>query len=218
MINIYQRTVKFLNLNFMTKTMRRNKICLALFFILALSGLVLAVPGIPHQFYGDVIVNDQPVPDNTVIVAEVGGDEYITVTKDGRYGYAPNIFYVEDPDGDRMNKGELIEFYMGGMLVNSYNFENNGYTNLDFSVTTTCGDSYCLGDETCSSCSADCGVCTGPPIITIHSPINKIYDTLKVGLVVSSDQEIIAWMYALNSVCRSYNIYSEYNTNCTKRF
>jgi hypothetical protein len=180
--------------------MRTNKICLALFFILALSGLVLAVPGIPHQFYGDVIVNDQPVPDNTVIVAEVGGDEYITVTKDGKYGYAPNIFYVEDPEGNRgYGVGELIEFYMGGMLVGSYNFENNGYTRLDFSVTTTCGDSYCLGDETCSSCSADCGVCTGPPVITIYSPINKIYDTLKVGLEVSSDQEIIVWMYALNS-------------------
>ena len=159
--------------------MEKNNLYILFILTIALVGLVSAVPGIPHQFYGDVIVNGKPVPDNIVIVAEVEGDEYITVTKDGKYGYSPNIFYVEDPEGKRA--GKLIEFYMGGMLVDSYNFEKNGYTNLDFSVMTTCGDSYCLGDETCSSCSADCGVCTGPAVIAIHSPENKVYDTLKVS-------------------------------------
>ncbi len=67
-----------------------------------------------------------------------------------------------------------------------------------------------MGDETCSSCSIDCGVCTGPPVITIHSPINKIYEGIKIGLDVSSDQEIVVWMYALNS-----GEYLTFNPNIT---
>jgi len=71
---------------------------------------------------------------------------------------------------------------------------------LDFDLITTCGDSYCLGDETCSSCQNDCGVCTDPPIITITSPEQaKVYDTIKINLITSADQEILIWMYSLDS-------------------
>jgi len=161
------------------------------------TSLVSAAPGIPHQFYGNVKVNNNPVPDNTVIVATVEGDTYTTITTDSKYGYSPNIFYVEDPDGDRA--GSII-FSIGGKEVGNYTFENNGYTKLDFSLTTYCGDLFCLGDETCSTCPGDCGFCTGPPVITIHSPIEgQTYDTTKIDLDVSADQEIIVWMYSLNS-------------------
>jgi len=162
------------------------------------TSLVSAAPGIPHQFYGNVEVNNQPVPDNTVIVATVEGDTYTTITTDGKYGYSPNIFYVEDPDGNRA--GSTIIFSIGGKEVGSYVFENNGYTNLDFSTTTTCPDDFCLGDETCSTCPEDCGSCKGPPVITIHSPIEgQTYDTTKIDLDVSADQEILVWMYSLNT-------------------
>jgi len=180
-----------------------RKICLLhltlvfVFISLAFTfGSVSAIPGIPHQFYGDVIVNGNPAPDNNVITAVVNGDEYLTVTKDGRYGITPNIFYVEDPDGDR--DGDTIEFLLGGKPVGTYVFESNGYTKLDFSTTTTCGDGYCLGNETCASCSSDCGICTDPPVITVISPENKVYDTAKIDLKVSADQEILIWMYSLN--------------------
>ena len=165
--------------------------------LLLVMPFVLAVPGIPHQFYGSVLVNGQPAPDNNVITAFVQGDDYITVTKDGKYGYSPNIFYVEDPNGDR--SGELIQFYVGGKKADSYVFENNGYTQLNFDLTTTCGDGYCLGDETCSSCPNDCGICTNPPEITISSPEqDKVYETTKIDLIVTADQEILLWMYSLD--------------------
>lgn len=172
-------------------------------FILALilltTSLVSAYPGIPHQFYGDVSVNGQSAPDNNVLVASIEGDEYITVTKDGEYGYAPNIFYIKDPNGDRA--GKTIDFYLGGKNVGSFTFENNGFTKFDISTTTNCGDGYCLGDETCSSCSSDCGICTDPPIITIVSPEqDAVYNNVKVNLDVMADQEIIVWMYALNDL------------------
>ena len=72
------------------------------------------------------------------------------------------------------------------MKVDSFVFANNGYNRLDFSLTTTCVDGSCLGNETCSSCPGDCGVCTDPPIINILSPENKVYDTNKIDLIVSS--------------------------------
>jgi hypothetical protein len=177
--------------------MRQKATCLLIFILISSVPAALAIPGIPHWFYGYIEVNGQPVPDNNILVAEIDGNTYTTVTEDGRYGYDPNTFYVEDPEGNLA--GEEITFYMGGKLVGSYVFENSGYTNLDFSVTTTCGDTYCLGAETCLSCPADCGVCTDAPVITINSPENKVYDTVKIDLDVSADQAIIVWMYSLNS-------------------
>lgn len=176
----------------------RISLILPLILILILVNLVSAIPGIPHQFYGNVIVNGKPVPDNNILIASIDGDDYTTVTQDGKYGFAPNIFYVEDPDGDRA--GKTISFYLGGKDVGSATFENNGFTNLDISTLTSCGDSYCLGEETCGTCSEDCGICTNPPVIIIDSPENgKSYNTTKIELIVRSDQEIIVWMYSLNS-------------------
>ncbi len=165
-------------------------------------------PGIPHQFYGEVVVNNTLVPDNNIIIAAIGGNYYSTVTKDGFYGFSPNIFYVEDPDGNRL--GKTISFYLGGRVINgvfdfrgvpvgNVEFENNGFDQLDISTTTTCNDGYCIGDETCSSCPGDCGVCLDPPIITINSPINQVYNTIKIDLDTSADQTILMWLYALNS-------------------
>lgn len=176
---------------------KQNKIFFLLISTLFFISLISAVPGFPHQFYGSVIVNSQPAPDNNIITANVGGESYVTTTKDGKYGYSPNIFYTEDPEGK--NAEEEIIFYLGGKEVGAFNFVNNGLENFNIDTTTTCGDNYCLGDETCSSCSGDCGVCTDPPIITITSPINKVYDALEVNLDVSTDQSIVVWMYSLNS-------------------
>jgi hypothetical protein len=169
-------------------------ICFSLFII----GFVSAVPGIPHQFYGSVSVNGVSAPDNNIISAAIEGDVYMTVTKDGKYGLSPNIFYIEDPFGDRV--GKTVNFFMDGLKVGSAIFSNNGYTKLDFSAKTTCGDNYCIGSETCGICPGDCGICTTPPAITISSPENnKLYDALEINLDVSSDQPIIVWLYSLNS-------------------
>ncbi|MBU0894238.1 MAG: hypothetical protein KKF48_02325 [Nanoarchaeota archaeon] len=175
----------------------KNKLFTLTIALLFLLPIISAAPGMPHWFYGDVTVNGASAPDNNIITASIDGDEYITVTKNGNYGSVPNRFYVEDPEDDRI--GDTITFYVGGMQAETFIFENAGYTNLDFELTTTCGDGYCLGDETCSSCSNDCGICTDPPIITIVSPVNQVYDITSIDLDVLSDQNILIWMYALNS-------------------
>jgi len=175
--------------------MKHKTICL-LFGIVFLMSFALAAPGIPHQFYGSVTVNGELVSENNIIVAFAEGDNYTTITTNGFYGNAPNIFYVEDPNGDRA--GDEIIFYLGGKEIGRETFVSNGLTRLDIDTTTDCSDGYCIGDETCSSCSSDCGVCTDPPVITIGSPTDTVYDTDKIDLIVTSDQNIIMWMYSLN--------------------
>lgn len=131
------------------------------FFVLAIFSftLVSAVPGIPHQLYGNVEVNGVPVPDGTAVIAQVDGDTYITFTKDGKYGFAPNIFYVEDPDGNR--NGKSITLSLNYKSVQNILFSNNGYINLELTTETTCGDNFCLGNENYNSCSIDCPT---PPV------------------------------------------------------
>jgi hypothetical protein len=186
-----------------------RKICLLLTLIFISIALVSAVPGIPHQFYGDVIVNGKQAPDNNKIIARIDGDEYKTAGENGKYGYSPDIFYIEDPDGNQ--RGETINFFVGGMPAGSAIFQNNGYTKLNFDLTTTCGDGYCLGTETCSNCETDCGICTDPPIITIISPEqDKVYDTAKVDLKVSANQRIFIWYYNIDNTGRI-----QFNPNIT---
>ena len=178
-----------------------------LFGVLAmilLSSAAFAGPGIPHQFYGTIYVNGAAAPDNTVLVASVDGDTYSTITTSSYFGKDPSpIFYVPNPEGDRA--GETIYFSVGGKSAGSHIFEDchesgNCYDELNFDLTTTCGDGFCLGvDETCSTCTADCGVCTDDPVITVVSPQNDvIYNKTSVPLEVYADQTIVIWMYSLN--------------------
>lgn len=158
--------------------------------------MLAASPGIPHQFYGTVTVNSE-LADNNKIVAVIQGEEYKTISDKGYFGKAPGIFYIEDPQGE--NSGETIDFYVGGYKAKSVTFQSNGYTRLDFDLTTSCGDDYCLGSETCSTCSNDCGICTDPPIVTIESPIqDNVYTNEKINVNVFANQKIFIWVYNLN--------------------
>lgn len=172
---------------------------LFIFVLLILSmSLISAVPGIPHQFYGEIEVNGEPSDD--ILVAFIDEQNYSTIILEGIYGIKPNTFFVEDINGD--NNGKEITFYVGGgngKKAGTYIFQSNSLTKLDFSLTTTCGDNYCLGDETCSNCEIDCGICTNPPEIIIASPENKIYNISKIDLNVYSNQNILIWMYSINS-------------------
>jgi len=100
-------------------------IILFLFFLSSVS----AVPGIPHQFYGNVTINGVAT-NGAIVTAKVSGVEYgSTDSVDGTYGYSPEIFFVEDPNST--NLGRTIDFYVNGTKVASHVFENGGYTPLD---------------------------------------------------------------------------------------
>ncbi len=119
---------------------------LALSLIFSLAAPVLAVPPIPHNFWGQVTIDSVPAGEGTIISAEIGGAEYASTTVDalGRYGYTPGaggtgIFTVPADDPDTPEKeggvnGETIEFYVAGALATTSVFQNGGMYPLDLIV------------------------------------------------------------------------------------
>ncbi len=105
---------------------------------------VLAVPTIPHQFYGYVQVSGPigtiPAPDGTTVEAKIGEVTYAsTTTKDGRYGYDP-LFMVPGDDPETTEKeggedGDTIDFLVAEICATSYTFEHGESTQLNLAVT-----------------------------------------------------------------------------------
>jgi hypothetical protein len=135
---------------------------IAIFFLLV--SISFAQMGVPHRFYGDVIVNGKAAPNGLLLVAKINGqDAAATTTLNGRYGYATNggsIFYVEDPNNNRA--GKMIIFYVSGIQAGNHTFINGYSTELDLAITgNICGEGLCTSGESCSSCPSDCGTCSG---------------------------------------------------------
>jgi hypothetical protein len=102
--------------------------------VLILSNLVLAVPGVPNQFYGTVTWNGSPAPDGTSVIAKINGVQVTsTTTKNGKYGYDP-IFYVDDPNNNR--QGKTINFFVNNVDTGqTASFDNAAVTRLDLSAS-----------------------------------------------------------------------------------
>jgi len=103
--------------------------------ILLIATVAWAIPGIPHQFYGDVLINGESAPNGTVIKAVVNNQEYTVTTSNGAYGFSPNLLFVQDPNND--NNAKTIEFFINNEPATTYTFENGGYTVLDLEITTS---------------------------------------------------------------------------------
>jgi hypothetical protein len=123
-----------------TRTINMLLIVVALFGLaMVLPKGVSAQPGVPNQFYGTVTVNGAPAQDNLIITAKIGSTVVAnTLTKNGKYGYDPNIFYVQDPNGDR--QGATITFYVATpsgteIRAATHLFNNGDSTDLPLSVT-----------------------------------------------------------------------------------
>jgi len=117
-----------------------RRLLLVLTVIVNLTLPVLAMPMQPHQFYGSVSIGSTPAPEGTVVSARIGGIEYVSTTVDaqGRYGWDP-VFKVPADDPDTQGKeggvaGEIVEFYVGGVLGGQYEFEIWGITELNLIV------------------------------------------------------------------------------------
>ena len=85
--------------------------------VLILPAVALAVPAMPHQFYGTVVFSNGSAPDGLLVEAKKVDGESIqsTVTKNGKYGYDPT-FKVED--NNSVLAGKTIEFYVDGIKAN----------------------------------------------------------------------------------------------------
>ncbi len=140
------------------------------FVLLSLmTGAVLAIPGVPHAFYGSVYINGNIAPDGTVITAEVDGKVVAkTTVSDGKYGYDP-IFYVDDPNNDM--SGKEIKIYVDGTLAATYYFCNGCVTRLDLTITREEGGTISPESQTSTSGgAATAGAASSPPTTTTEEP------------------------------------------------
>ncbi len=95
---------------------------------------VLAVPGIPHQFFGNVSINDSAAPNGTTIKATVDGESYTTTVVNGTYGYTPNSFFVQNPDPAN-NVGKTIAFFVNDVQAAVSIFQTGFLTDLNLAIT-----------------------------------------------------------------------------------
>jgi len=112
---------------------------LALALIVGMAVPAFALPGTPHQFYGQVTIDGLPAGEGVTVEAKIDGVTYATTTTDaeGRYGYTP-LFKVpaEDPEEPGIQGGvvgDIITFFVDGEQVATYVFQGIG-TELDLNV------------------------------------------------------------------------------------
>ena len=136
--------------------------------VLILPAVALAVPAMPHQFYGIVSFTNGPAPDGLLVEAKVINGVSIvstesTVTKNGKYGYDP-LFKVEDNNSTL--SGETIEFYVDGIKANETAIFNNGAStplNLTIPGSSSSGStSSTSGGTTSSGGASPSGGSTSP--------------------------------------------------------
>jgi len=126
------------------KIVTKTVVATLLVAVMLVCSSVLAVPRIPHQFYGAVQISGPlgtvSAPDGVVVEAKIGGGTYAsTTTKHGNYGYDP-IFMVpgddpETPEKEGGENGDTIDFYVAGTYAASYTFQHGESTRLDLTIT-----------------------------------------------------------------------------------
>ncbi len=135
---------------------------LTIFVVLVFAGSAYAqVSYFPQQFYGSVTVNGVPAPDFVIITAKHDGDNVEQgFTEGGKYGHSTPAFIVALHSS---HEGDTIELYVQNVKAAEYPFTAGESTelNLDVTIANFCGDGKCESGESCSSCSRDCGSCSG---------------------------------------------------------
>lgn len=101
--------------------------------------LVLAAPGIPHQFYGNVTFESGTTPDGLIVEAKENGAVVGTsATKNGKYGINPDLLMASKSDGEW--SGQTVKFYVAGIDTGeTYTLERGGYTSLNLTVPGSVG-------------------------------------------------------------------------------
>jgi len=154
--------------------------------VLILPAVALAVPAMPHQFYGIVSFTNGPAPDGLLVEAKVINGVSIvstesTVTKNGKYGYDP-LFKVEDNNSTL--SGETIEFYVDGIKANeTKTFTNGESTNLNLTVPASLPTTTTLSPTPSENTGSSGGVTTPSTPTTPLSAAAQKVDANKDGKI-----------------------------------
>ena len=125
-----------------------NSVKIIVFTLLFFPITVFAVPGIPHQFYGNVTFENGAAVDGLSVQTKVG-DAVVgsSVTKNGKYGINPNLLLATKADGDW--NGETVKFFVSGIDTGeSFALAKGEYTNLNLTVPGSVGVITKTADET----------------------------------------------------------------------
>jgi len=114
--------------------MKLNIIVTTFLVLVLLGPTAVAVPGVPNQFFGEVLVNGRSASDGTSVSAWIDGEVVsTTTTSDGAYN-----LIVEDPDNQF--SGEIVSFTVDGQNTGlSETFSNGAVDSLDLSITSDSG-------------------------------------------------------------------------------
>jgi len=78
----------------------------------------------------------------------------VTITLKGLSFTTPQIM-----KGDEVCSSCNLISYVGGQIIFTDGVFSNAYYIRELPILPSCGDGICNGDETCSTCAADCGIC-----------------------------------------------------------
>ena len=99
--------------------------------ILLIVSISFAIPGVPHQFYGNVTINGVTAPDGTSVTATINNAPAgSTTASSGTYN-----LLVEDPNN--VNSGETVLLFVNGVQAGTAVFANGASTELNLAVTIT---------------------------------------------------------------------------------
>jgi hypothetical protein len=118
--------------------------------------LVLAAPGIPHQFYGTATYTDGSNVTSGNVIVKIGTTQVISVPiSNGKYGYNPNLLLVTDENNTRT--GSTLKFFIGSVDTGQTAvFTNGGYTQLNL-ITTAPSNTVSGGGSNVSLTSTTAG-------------------------------------------------------------
>jgi hypothetical protein len=105
--------------------------------IIFLIGVVIAQPGLPHQFYGKVICQNNNLISNYTSVTLKSQDNIIKSTEvvNGTYGYSPLLLVW-----NISSEIKTLDFYVNDKLIASSDYIEGGVTNLDLIVDNSLCD------------------------------------------------------------------------------
>lgn len=99
-----------------------------LLLILVLIPLVIAIPEIPHQFYGSVYDTNGVINSGSVS-SRLCGRQFSVPIINGNYGLSEPLLVLREDCSD-VN----VEFYVNSGLIRTYNYVSGGYTQLNLNV------------------------------------------------------------------------------------
>jgi len=176
-----------------------------LFLSIMLIPSIFAIPGFPHEFCGDVLVNDLPAPDGTLISAEITGKTVIAniqnpvETLNGNYGKEGSSLLVQGEDLE----DSIVRFFVNGVYADktfSYFAYGGGPDCVNLSVGKQADGEPCSVNDYCTSGYCLNSVCT--PVTSTEAPTGGGPS----GGGISSTTSIISVNELLQGVSKDLNV------------